>query len=259
LHDRPTAAEPDGRRAHAIGGKSVRNSGDLRLDWRRPVFTGDVPDSSEREWVALTTRFTSGWPWPEDSYGMDPMFGSDGWCHSCGTALSVQSGPLTIQGSKFPTASLWMPNWQFDAICVAPELADGIRDRFSVELGEVHKPRGGATGVMQLLPAVTPEPWYEPRLLADAVHARHKANEGDRTGHRCDECDRWKWLPIGEGEVPIRSQALTTNDDVIASSEMFGDGFSSFRHLLFRRQLGEVLVAANRRSWSVVAVTVVDG
>lgn len=223
------------------------------------VNTGEVPENPAPEWVALTTRFTSGWPWPEDSYGMDPMFGADGWCHSCGTALSPQIGPLTVQGSKFPSANLWMPNWQFDVVCVSSDVADAIRDRFAVTLGEVHKPRSGATEVMQLLPTVTAEAWYRPRPLARAVRTQHKKNDGRRTGSRCDSCGTWKWLPVLEGKVPILSQVLATESDVIASPEVFGDGLKSFRHLLFRRELGEKLVAANPRSWSVVPVTTIKG
>lgn len=208
----------------------------------------------ESEWVGLTARFTPGWPWPEESYGLDPMFGADGWCHSCGTALRPQSGPVVIQGRKFPDSNVWTPNWLFDVVCVSQEVAQELPERFSVELGEVHKPREGASGAMQILPTVTIKEWYDQTTLSVAVNARHRQYEGDRTGSACPACNRWKWLPVGEGEAPVRASALVTGADVIASPEWFGDGLSAFRHLLFRRPLGEFLVAANPRGWSIVEI-----
>lgn len=205
-------------------------------------------------WVGLTTRFTSGWPWPEESYGLDPMFGAGGWCHQCGTPLRAQSGSLIIQGRKFPTANVWMPNWIFDAICVSADVATEISERFSIASREVHKPRQSVTGVVQLLPAVTEELWYDPDRLSTAVRARHREYDGDRVGTRCSACSRWKWLPVSEGEAPIQPSSLNAESDLIASPEVFGDGLSAFRHLLFRKPLAEILVAANPRTWSVVPI-----
>ncbi len=209
-----------------------------------------MPKDSDAEWVALTCRFTPGWPWPEESYGLDPMYGPDGWCRSCGTPLRPQIGPLTMQGSKFPSADVWMPNWFFDVVCVAPDLARALSELFAVELREVHKPRTGGTGVMQLIPTVTDQAWYDPAHLSVAVKARHAKYSGDRTGARCTACGRWRWFPIAEGEAPIRAEALTAASAVIASPEVFGDGWQSFRHLLFRQPLAAALVAANPRVWS---------
>lgn len=208
------------------------------------------------EWVALSPRFTPGWPWPEDSYGLGPMYGEDGWCRGCGTPLSDQTGTLVIQGSKFPTAEVWMPNWLFDVVCVSESVADDIKERFEVDLGEVHKPRKGPTGVKQVLPAQTVEPWHRPEELAQAVRARHGKQHGDRTGSRCDRCQRWKWLPVSESDVAIVGSALVSSSHVIASPEFFGDGLTSFRHLLFRRPLGGVLVGASPRNWELVEVEV---
>lgn len=206
------------------------------------------------DWVALSPRFTPGWPWPEDSYGLSPMYGEDGWCRGCGTPLVKQSGVLTIQGSKFPRADVWMPNWLFDVVCVSGHLAADITQRFAVEMREVHKPRTGATGAKQILPSQTADSWHRPEELARAVRARHGRHEGDRTGSSCGVCGRWKWLPVSAPDAPIVGSALTSGSDVIASPETFGDGLSSFRHLLFRRALGEQLVAASPRNWDVVEV-----
>lgn len=62
-------------------------------------------------------------------------------------------------------------------------------------------------------------------------------------------------MPILEAEAPIQVDSLVTDSDLIASPEVFGDGLQSFRHLLFRRVLGELLVSASPRSWDLVEVT----
>ncbi|MDQ3789936.1 MAG: hypothetical protein M3422_22185 [Actinomycetota bacterium] len=45
-----------------------------------------------------------------------------------------------------------MPNWRFDVVCVAADLARELSERITIELREVHKPRTGATGVVPLIP-----------------------------------------------------------------------------------------------------------
>jgi hypothetical protein len=203
-------------------------------------------------WVALTSRFTPGWPWPESSWGLDPLYGPDGWCHSCGTPLHEQTGSLVLQSRKFPTGPVWMPNWQFNCIGVSAEVAADVAQRFDVPMREVLKPRGVATGAMQLLPAVCASPWYEAGSLEAAVHDRHERYTVERVGATCPECQRWRWLPISEGEVPICRDSLDQSRDLLASPEIFGDGLQTFRHLVFRRPLGEFLAAAAPRTWSVV-------
>lgn len=34
------------------------------------------------EYVELHLERNRGWPWPEDSWGLTPTFGEDGWCHA---------------------------------------------------------------------------------------------------------------------------------------------------------------------------------
>jgi len=215
------------------------------------AMTSDV----SAEWVALSPRFTPGWPWPEDSFGMDPMFGAEGWCHECGTPLRDQTGPLTIQASKFPTAKAWMPNWMFDVVCLASDLAKEVQTQFPVQLRDVHKPREGATGVKQLQVEATNERWYDTQELERAIRNRHR-HGGERTGLRCSACNTWKWLPISEADVATRAEALATDQAIIASPEIFGDGSSSFRHLLFREPLAQTLKTASPRLWDVTSIRV---
>lgn len=114
------------------------------------------------------------------------MCGDDGWCRGCGTPLVAQSGPLIMQGSKFPSAEVWMPNWLFDVVCVSEHLAADIEKRFKVDLGEVRKPRSGATGSRQILPTQMVEPWHRHEDLAFAVQTRHSKYSDDRTGSTCE-------------------------------------------------------------------------
>ncbi|WP_182380138.1 hypothetical protein [Nocardioides sp. WS12] len=179
------------------------------------------------------------------------MYGEDGWCHSCGTPFSEQTGHLTLQGSGFPTASVFIPNWQFNAICLDAATAQNVAARFNVSMREVRKPRSGGTGVQQLIPSVGKEPWYDPEELGRVVLERHRQYSGNSIGATCSACGRWRWLPVVEGDAPIRPQALSGDTDLIASPETFGDGWSTHRHLAVRRALAETLVSANPRTFSI--------
>ena len=184
------------------------------------------------------------------------MYGDQGWCRGCGTPLVEQTGALVIQGSKFPTAEVWMPNWLYDVVCVSARVAVDITERFNVDVGDVLMPRGGPTGVKQVLAAQTVAPWHLPMELASAVRARHSEHDGERTGSSCGQCSRWNWLPVSEDEAPIAASAVVSTSDAIASPEAFGAGLTSFRHLLFRRPLGETLVAASPRNWNLIEVEI---
>jgi len=208
-----------------------------------------VPEASD--WVALDFRVTTGWPWPEQSWGLEAMYGEDGWCHSCGTPKHEQTGHLTLQGSGFPSAPVFIPNWQFNAICLDAATAAHVASRFNVNMLEVHKPRTSDTGVHQLLPSVTSEPWYDSDALRRVVTAQHRQHHGDTAGTTCSGCSRWRWLPVSEGSVAPAPDALVGPSDLIASPETFGDGWNTFRHLLLSRALGEALFAANRRTFSI--------
>jgi hypothetical protein len=205
----------------------------------------------QAEWVNLSARFTSGWPWPEESWGLDPMYGASGWCRACGTPRHEQTGRLTIQGSTFPKAQVWMPNWRFDAVCVSAAIAEQLEGKFAVQLRPVEKPRVGETGAVQLLPAPTTQAWHRDEDLTRAVLARQSRFDGDRTGARCATCGVWRWLPVEESDVPTLALSLESSEDLIASPEWFGDGFKSFHHLAVRRPLAEFLQAASPRNWDI--------
>jgi hypothetical protein len=204
--------------------------------------------------VDLSFRFTPGWPWPESSWGLDPMYGPHGWCHACGTPTAPQTGHLTLQGNGFPAAPVFVPHWQYDAVCLDAATAATVASGFRVAMREVHKPRTGGTGVQQLLPEVTGSDWYDPTDLAVAARDSHPHDES--VGSTCQECGHWRWLPLSPGQAPARLESIKADGDVIASPEIFGAGWKTFRHLLFRRPLAELLVAANPRTWSIREVPV---
>jgi hypothetical protein len=89
--------------------------------------------------------------------------------------------------------------------------------------------------------------WFPGR--PGAVLARHREFEGERTGARCRKCDIWRWLPISRGEVPIDQAMLSGGGPVLGSKEFSGDGHQSFRHLVFRRDLADILVVAYPKVW----------
>jgi hypothetical protein len=125
------------------------------------------------DYVYLEARRHRGWPWHEESYGLTPMFGEDGWCRVCGIPQREQRGDLILQRSGLKVAGAWVPNWQFDAYCVERSLAEEIAARFGVRLRNVGWPRGGNGDVMQTVPTVVGDPWYDDSSLASAAATRH--------------------------------------------------------------------------------------
>jgi hypothetical protein len=194
------------------------------------------------DWVRLSMRRNRGWPWPDDSWGLSPMFGDDGWCRSCGMPLREQRGSLVLRTKGLANVSgAWVPNWRFDAICLDGALAQAVADRFAVALSPVEW-RGAAPidGAAQIVVSSTAESWFDPDELSRVTRARHGV-----TGRRCDECDRWRWMPVAAAALPRpRVDAVTDDQDVVASPEWFGDGWNSFREIAFRRSLAEVIAGA---------------
>jgi hypothetical protein len=92
------------------------------------------------DFVQLYWKRNRGWPWPDESWGLDPMFGEAGWCRSCGTPLRDQSGPLTLRRAGLSPVGAWVPNWRLDTICLDEAVAGEVRERFRVELREVAWP-----------------------------------------------------------------------------------------------------------------------
>jgi hypothetical protein len=144
-----------------------------------------------------------------------------------------------------------MPNWRFDALCVDEDLAKQVEARFRVEMRPVAWVGKGSGEARQLvLPSVGTQ-WFAPEQLRARAVARHGV-----AGETCPVCDRWRWMPIPIGELPAFDGGdVLGNVDAAASPEWFGAGHQSFRRVLFRRELAELIVAASPKDLKVVAVT----
>jgi hypothetical protein len=127
-----------------------------------------------QEWVELYQRRNRGWPWPEDSWGLDSIYGVDGWCRACGIPQREQCGPLTLQRKEMgPVTGAWIPYWQYDRICLEHSLADQVANRFSVKLRDVAWHGDPPGRAMQIDITTAEEPWFDHAHLADAAAARH--------------------------------------------------------------------------------------
>ena len=201
------------------------------------------------DFVGLQYRRNRGWPWPDDSWGLTPMYGSDGWCPSCGVPRRQQSGSLVLKRSGFAkgVVGAWVPNWQFDVICVEWAIAEVVAQRFSVELREVVW-HGASPGVAsQLVVPSVGDAWFDAEELGAAARTQHGID-----GALCSECGVWRWMPLVFGYLPpLRIDLASVSVDVVASPEWFGDGMKAFRQILVRRPLAELLLQESPRDFLV--------
>lgn len=205
------------------------------------------------DYVDLELWRNRGWPWPEDSYGLTPMYGEDGWCRSCGVPRRNQCGSLILQRRGFGSVEgVWVPNWQFDALCLERTVAERAREAgFGLPLLPVEwhgLPPGDA---MQIVPPTVGDRWFDP----DELRVRTSAKHGT-AGARCDECGVWRWYPLLSEEMPpYRYASFAERVDVAASPEWFGDGMKAFRQIVVRRALAEFLVTASPRDFRIREIT----
>lgn len=201
--------------------------------------------------VQLYWKRNRGWPWPEASWGLDSMYGENGWCRSCGTPLHSQTGPMTLQRKGLaPLTGAWVPNWRFDSICLERSVAERVTDDFTVELREVAWPRAAPGEAMQIVARSVGEAWFNHAELRDRAIARHGT-----AGAACSACGIWRWMPMTSGLLPaLQFQEERAHMDVVASPEWFGDGCQSFRQILVRRELACMIAAESPRDFKVQGV-----
>jgi hypothetical protein len=83
------------------------------------------------DFVQLDWKRNRGWPWPEDSWGLDSMYGPDGWCHACGIPLreqptrSSQYASMGNPGSHTPHCGQAAPALPVLVTAATPELLEG--------------------------------------------------------------------------------------------------------------------------------------
>jgi hypothetical protein len=154
---------------------------------------------------------------------------------------------LVLQRKGFGVVEgAWVPNWQFDAICMADDLAAELSDALSVTLRPVRW-HGCAPGdATQIVAPTFGTRWFDPDELGAAAAARHGS-----AGARCQDCGVWRWLPLTLRDAPpLRVDLANAPGPVIASPEWFGDGWNAFRLLLVRRDLADLLADRSPRDFA---------
>lgn len=210
--------------------------------------------------VSLSAKRNRGWPWPEDSWGLDPIYGPDGWCRSCGTPNRTQIGSLVLQRRGMKTeVPAWSPNWRFDAYCFSPGIANELAARFALEFRPIRWRSPQSHEAMQL---VLPEPqisFFDQAQLTSRLEKQH-----GKAGAACDTCGIWRWFPLGfepvppmytEALPPVRHEVRLLNDPIAVSREWFGDGCRSLREVLFAAEIAEIVVTASPRDFEIVEPT----
>lgn len=138
------------------------------------------------DFVELVLKRNRGWPWPEDSFGLTPMYGEGGWCHSCGMPLVPQVGPLVLRRRGMRVEGAWVPYWRYDSICLEQALAEEVAARFRVELMPLQW-RGAGVDAMQIVVPSVGTAWWDPEEL----HSRELERRSS-AGAVCAECGRWR-------------------------------------------------------------------
>ena len=203
------------------------------------------------EYVQLYWKRNRGWPWPEDSWGLTPMFGADGWCHSCGVPRHPQTGSIVFERKGMVVEGGWVPNWQFDVICVESAVAERAASRFDLDLRQVHWHATAPGEAVQIVVPTVGSSRFDQDELRDKAIETHSV-----AGAACPDCGIWRWMPLAFGFLPpLRVTPELDGVDVAASPEWFGDGKKAFRQVLVRRGLAELLAAASPRDFKVQEVT----
>ena len=240
-----STAPHTGRRitAHSITTDAGRSARNRRYGRVVPIYRLSV------EFVYPIFKRNRGWPCPGASWGLDSLFGPDGWCHGCGIPYGPQSGALVLRRANLTVSGVWMPNWRFDTICLDEALAARVSEKFQLDVRDVEWPRSGPVAKQVVFPTVEPA-WFDPKDLEARVTARH-----GRPGASCSVCGRWRWLPLPWNLLPpVMPSPAWDGLDAIASPEWFGDGKQSFRLILLREPLANELAAASPRDLRVQKV-----
>lgn len=198
-------------------------------------------------YVEIILRRNRGWPWPENSWGLTPMFGEDGWCHTCGVPKHPQTGPIVLQRKGLKVEGGWVPNWQFDVYCLAASLANDATSRFNLQLRQVETPDTGALDAGQVVIASSSTDWFDAADLTRLIAPIHgEASES------CAVCGVTRWMPVGMDVLPQPAEEIFDGSPpVVASPEWFGAGKQSFQQILWRRDVAEFLLDASPKDFKI--------
>jgi hypothetical protein len=113
-----------------------------------------------RDFVALSAKRNRGWPWPDDSWGLAPMYGAEGWCRSCCVPRQPRRGSLILQRKRFKVQGAWSSYWHW-GICLEAELADEIAAAFRVELMDVKWHASSPGKAREVIAPPVGERWFD--------------------------------------------------------------------------------------------------
>lgn len=204
------------------------------------------------DFVQLYWKRNRSWPRPEDSWGLDSLYGPTGWCHTCGTPKHEQTGQLHLAAEGMaPPLGAWVPNWLFDTLCVGIDDSVSAQiEGFSVELRDVVWVGSSPGATKQVVVPTVGKRWFDEEELRRRVVERHGA-----PGTLCPACGTWRWMPLTFGLLPpLKLDFSAVESDTVASPEWFGDGKQSYRQVLVRRELAEFLAAASPKDFKIRAV-----
>lgn len=107
---------------------------------------------------------------------------------------------------------------------------------------------------MQIVAPTVGRRWFDHDELREKAIARHGT-----AGATCSDCGTWRWMPLIFGLTPpllppLRPDGEWDRFDVVASPEWFGDGHKSFRQVLVRRRLAQIIATASPKDFKVMDV-----
>ncbi len=122
-------------------------------------------------------------------------------------------------------------------------MADQANKLFKLDLRDVLFKGSELNHARQIVAPSVGSTWFD----KDELRERAKKQHGI-AGRTCPECGIWRWMPLGFDTLPpIRNLSNSELDevDIAASPEWFGDGWKSFRQILVRRELAELIAKAS--------------
>lgn len=211
------------------------------------------------DYVTLELRKPRGWMWPEESFGLDRIYGAGRWCSVCYRPRSgvEQVGPIVVASRGFSApVDAWVPNWSAE-ICLSVEHAERCRELVpDVQFRPIEWHVKEPFPAVQLVFEQDTRPWFDPAVLK--VNAERTSYTGT-AGTHCRECGQWTWQPLMFPPLDIRPGALVPkpgqevpplevhfdgHGPAVRSPEWFGG--APYRQQVFRRDLAELLYSKGR-------------